>query len=273
MTARRLRLVVYSQSIISDIGNPRATTVRAMCQAFVDAGHDVTHLEERANPFLQEMLRLRGYAPMRVFNERYPLVRYRQYTVTGGWERVIWFGREIGTADAVVTYPGVSDAVINEISALSSPRIVPFWTDASGEERDLLPLWFEPAVLSRPGEAPRDEELVVAYDSTLTVADGLIPRMSLGRLTAQGWTTTSEIQAEARYMRARTVFMSEDLASGSSLARVLLPVANGATVRLVDRNSAVTRDITKVPDANNAQVRATRLAEAIDQMLAARQTS
>jgi hypothetical protein len=153
----RLRLVVFSPSIISDIGNPQATTVRAICQAFVEAGHDVTHLEERGNPHLREMLQLRGYAPLRAFNDRYPLIRYRQYDLTGGWERVVWFGREIGTADSVVAYPGIADAIIQEIAAIESPRIVTFWPGVAGAKRDLLPLWYEPADL--PEEAND-----IAYD-------------------------------------------------------------------------------------------------------------
>jgi hypothetical protein len=116
-----------------------------MCQAFVEAGHDVTHLEERGNPHLREMLEVHGYAPIRAFNKQYPLIRYRQYDLTGGWERVVWFGREIGTADAVVAYPGVAEVIVQEIAAVGSSRIVTFWPGVTGPKRDLLPLWYGPA--------------------------------------------------------------------------------------------------------------------------------
>jgi hypothetical protein len=91
---------------------------------------------------------------MREFNERYPLIRYRQYDLVGGWERVVWFGREIATADVVVAYPGVPDAIVEEVAAITSPRMVAFWPGATGRKRDLLPLWYEPV------ESP-----VVAHDT------------------------------------------------------------------------------------------------------------
>lgn len=144
MTAR-LRLVVFSESIISDTTNPWAITVRAICQAFADAGHDVTHLEARGNFALYELLMMHGAEPLRWFNERYPLIRYRQYELASGWERVVWFGREIATADVVVAYPGAPQAIMEEVAAITSPRIVAFWPGATGEEGDLLPLWYAPA--------------------------------------------------------------------------------------------------------------------------------
>jgi hypothetical protein len=144
----RLRIVVFSPSIVSDIGNPMAATVRAICQALADDGHDVTHLEERGNPHVRELLLRHGSQPLRDFNDRHPLIRYRQYDLSRGWERVIWFGREIATADVVVAYPGVDDAVIQEVAAISSPKIIAFWPGTSGEEAALVPLWYAPADLA-----------------------------------------------------------------------------------------------------------------------------
>ena len=163
----RLRIVVFSPSIVSDIDNPLAATVRAICQALLDDGHDITHLEERGNPHLRELLLHKGSQPLRDFNDRHPLIRYRQYDLSQGWEQVIWFGREIATADVVVAYPGVADAIITEVAAISSPRIIAFWPGAGGEAWDLLPLWYAP--IESPFE-PRSQSAssdVVVHDDAV----------------------------------------------------------------------------------------------------------
>jgi hypothetical protein len=261
---RQLRLVVFSQSIISDIGNPQATTVRAMCQAFAETNHDVTHLEQRGNPALLRMLKTRGYAPMRAFNERYPQIRYRQYDLPAGAERAVWFGREIATADAVVAYPGAAVEVVSQLEARDSASVVRFWPGADDRSRELLANWTDPAVLPRIAPGLRDELLVVAYDDIIELDRPDWPRVSVGAANPSGGLFVPEVLVEDRYQRAQTVAMDAE----EDLARILLPVANGATTELVDSAGETVRLITAVPPDNDARRRAHQLALEIDRLIA-----
>ena len=265
----QLRIVVFSPSIISDIGNPQATTVRAMCQALVERGHDVTHLEERGNPWLDRMLRLRGYAPMRAFNERFPLVRYRQYTIPKGMERSIWFGREVATADALIAYPGSPSEVIEEVAAFDVKRLLRFWSESVDEARELLPLWFEPAVLPHIHESERSGTLAVAYDNAFSTTPDL-ERLTLGSLSDPDWTFRAEILIPETYSSAKVVQIGPLGNDPFERARALLPLAYGASVDLVAGNGQITERIESLPDIHNARLRAAKLEEAIDPILHAR---
>ncbi len=127
MTQTKIRVVVFSPSIVSTIENPQAATVRAMCQALIDLGCDVTHLEERGNAWYRAMLETDGSAPLRQFNLDFPLVRYRFYDLLRGMERSVWFGRELSTADLCVVYPGSPDEVTEEIAGFAVPQVVRVW--------------------------------------------------------------------------------------------------------------------------------------------------
>ena len=263
---RQLRLVVFSQSIISDIGNPQATTVRAMCQAFADAGHDITHLEKRGNPALMRMLKTRGYAPMRAFNERYPRIRYRQYDLLTGTERAVWFGRETAVADAVVAYPGTPDEVISELATRDVAGILRFWSGASGQSIELLSLWTDPAVLIRETNELREDGCVVAYDDEAVANRPGWPRISAGSLAGPDWLYVPEVLLEDLYHRSSTVALDDSV----DLARALLPVANGAATELIDAAGNTVRTLTDVPAGNNARKRVERLSIEIERMLAER---
>ena len=264
----QIRLVVFSESIISDIGNPMATTVRAMCQAFADLGHDVTHLEERGNPALTRMLHARGYAPMRAFNERYPLIRYRQYELPDGTERAVWLGREVATVDAVVAYPGTPLGVIDQLDRCDNPMLVRFWPGADPGVRELMPLWTEPAVMTRPSSGPRNEQTFVAYDDIPSMGRTEWDRVAVGTADAPGWTYVPEVVIEDRYQRSRKVALSQSI----DLARALLPIANGAITELVDLRGTRIQTIWTIPPINAARPRADRLAVEICSILAERAT-
>lgn len=263
---RQLRLVVFSQSIISDISNPQATTVRAICQAFADAGHDVTHLEESGNPALMRMLTSRGYAPMRAFNERYPHIRYRRYALLSGSERAVWFGREIATADAVVAYPGTPEGVIAELKRWTAPNVIRVWDEAVDDALSLLALWTEPAVLVRTASSQRPDNYVAAYDNVLDIDRPGWTRISVGSAMSPDWEFIPEVLVEDRYQRSQTVAMD----AREEMARILLPVANGATTELVNGAGEIVRHITTVPAEHDARKRAQRLATEIDRLLAER---
>jgi hypothetical protein len=262
----QLRLVVFSESIISDIGNPMATTVRAMCQAVADLGHDVTHLEERGNPALTRMLETRGYAPMRAFNERYPLIRYRQYELPAGAERAVWLGREVATIDVVVAYPGTPLGVIDELERRDNPQLLRFWPGAEPEIRELMPLWTDPAVLSRPSQGARDENVVVAYDDLPGKPPPDSLRLTAGAADGSAWTYVPEVLIEDHYQRAIKVTFAKPV----DLARALLPVANGSQSEVVDRRGKIAEWFWAIPPMNAAGPRADRLAAEITRILAER---
>lgn len=261
--SRQLRLVVFSESIVSDIGNATATTVRAMCQAFSELGHDVTHLERRGNPALTRMLQARGYAPMRAFNQRYPQIRYRQYDLPSGAERAVWFGREIATADAVVAYPGTPKEVVAELAARDNVQTLRFWIGAAPQLAGLLPLWTDPAVLIRTTPGSRNEEVVVAYDNIPAIGRPGWKKLTAGLASAPAWEFVPEVMIEEHYQGAVTVALDASLPH----ARSLLPVANGAEVQLLDSHGSVMRTIAAVPVENNARSRAERLVVEITRLL------
>ncbi len=88
---------------------------------------------------------------MRALNERYPLLRYKQYDPAGGIARRIWFSREIGTADAVIAYPGCNDDVVSEVTELDSHRIVTFQAEQESLPAEMRDAWFAPAVFPQSG--------------------------------------------------------------------------------------------------------------------------
>jgi len=237
-----------------------------MCQASADAGHDVTHLELRGNPALMRMLKSRGYAPMRAFNERYPRIRYRQYDLLAGTERAVWFGRETAVADAVVAYPGTPDEVISELESRDTASVLRFWSGASDQLSELLPLWTDPAVQTREMSAPREDSCVVAYDTLLSVDRPGWLRISAESVAGPNWSYVPEVLIEDRYQRSSTVAMDESV----NLARALLPVANGAATELIDAAGNTVRTLTDVPAGNNARLRVERLSTEIERTLAER---
>lgn len=155
MTQQNLRIVVFSPSIISEVGNPQAVMVREICQAFADLGCDVTHLEERGNSWNREMLLSQGSEPVRAFNRDFPQIRYRQYEIPQGIHRSVWFGRELATADLVVVYPGSPDGVVEEAEGFAVRQVVRIWDSAASDLAELRELMF--------GEGDEDADQVARF--------------------------------------------------------------------------------------------------------------
>src|SRR5215213_9009206 len=130
-----LRFIALGASIASDWNNPVATSARAVLSAIAAAGHDVTFLEQRGNTTLAGLLAMRGSRPFKTFTNRYPEIQYRTYDLPRGWERTVWFGRQIGTADVVIALPGTPDPFLPEIAALPSPHLLRFVDEALAIER------------------------------------------------------------------------------------------------------------------------------------------
>ncbi len=121
---RPLRLVVFGGSIVSDWGNPAATSWRALLRALTAAGHDAVFLERRKNEAVVDLLRARGGDAMRAFGRAYPDVRNRTYDLPVGSERSVWFGREVSTADAAIVLDDAPEGIFAEIVAYDTPRLV-----------------------------------------------------------------------------------------------------------------------------------------------------
>jgi hypothetical protein len=129
-----------------------------------------------------------------------------------------------------------------------------------------MPLWTEPAVLTRIAPGLRDALNVVAYDDIPAIDRPEWGHLSAGQADASGWTFIPEVLIEDRYQRSQTVALDESV----DLARALLPVANGAATELVNRSGETVEIITGIPPINAARPRADRLAAEIDRILAER---
>lgn len=242
-----LRFVALGGSLVSDLGNPVASSARAILVALAAAGHDVTFLEQRNHPALIALLRTRGAAAYRAFMDRYPTIQYRTYDPVQGWERTVWFNREIATASAVIALPGTPDELVAEIAANTSDRLVRLIDASFGGIAGAVPLVRvgQPGVVFGPAalrSLPDTEErlrrpLLVAYDDAEEAREmavafaGEAPELVVtGSATLPGWRYVPEVALPDEFARFARVAISGAGDDGWPLARYLLPPAAGATL-------------------------------------------
>jgi hypothetical protein len=144
--------------------------------------------------------------------------------------------------------------------------LVRFWPGSEPGIRDLMPLWTEPAALTRSAPGTRDIMSVVAYDDPVHINRETWGTFSVGLADRTGWNYVPEVLIEDLYQRSQTVAMLHSV----ELARALLPVANGATTELIDQHGETVEVITGIPPDNAARPRADRLAARISSLLAER---
>jgi len=244
---RPLRFVVFGESIVSDVGNPVATSARAVLAALAEEGHEVTFQEERGNAAYLRLLKLHGSRGARGFAARYPRVQCRTYDLPRGWERTVWVGREAGTADAVIALPGTPPSLLLELTALPSRHIVRFIDESLDIEHDGFRLVraqnpasdletpFGPAVQYTSRDLHRHTRpVVVAYDD-MTSALRVVSQLSAGNpllitsglVVQPGWDYVPEIELPDIYSQHETAIVVADDDSRWALARHLLPIASG----------------------------------------------
>lgn len=239
---RALRFVAFGGSLASEWDNPSATSTRAVLAELVAAGHEVTFLEQRGNPHVIAMLRGRGSAPFKAFTERYRGIHVRTYDLPSGWERTVWFGREIATADAVIALPGTPDALLSEIGGVASSYLARFIDESFAVDhpgyrlvragavpgpRDLV---LGPAVRLRPGAGERDgRPLAVIYDeATADFGQYAGYRVVVtASATIEGVEFVPEVELPELYQRHRAAVVVDASDSVWSKARQLLPLASG----------------------------------------------
>jgi hypothetical protein len=251
-TPRPLRFVFFGESIISDWGNPAATTVRAVMRALVAAGHEALFLEERQNRPTIELLRARGSSALRAFAERYPDLHHRTYELPRGLERTVWFVRQVATADAVVVLAGAPTGVFEEAARLDARHLTRIVWSAKGDDTDTA--WADLRLTPAGSEAPagaiirgpaversstdtndaRSGVLLVAYDdgegadaARQALAEFAPESVSAGAVAGADWPFVPEVALPDRYRQARVAVVVGASDDPFAAARLLLPVAFG----------------------------------------------
>ena len=280
--ARPLRLVLFGASVVSDWGNPAATTWRALLRALAAAGHDAVFLEPRHNGPTVGLLRARGASAVRAVADRLPDLRYRTYDLPAGLERSVWFGREVATADAALVADEAPAGLIEELAAYRTPRLVSL-VHVSGEPARPLVGRFDlvlaPLGTGPPGALPlgpcvmpdpaanatgigRDGLVVVAYgdaEVARLAAERLAPArptlVSAGDVAGSGWAFVPEVELGELYRRSRLAVVVPGDGGPLGGARALLPLANGCpAVALGDPGAPLLGEDAGVPTLAPAEI-------------------
>jgi hypothetical protein len=280
---RPLRFVFFGESVVSDWGNPAATTVRAVMRALMAAGHEALFLEERRNRATVELLRARGSAGVRAFAERYGDLHYRTYELPTGLERTVWFVRQVATVDAVVVLDGAPAGVFEEAARLDARHLTRVCWSARGEAPEAA--WADLRLSPEGAEAAagtiicgpaverttwstsdaRAGVLVVAYDdqeaaeqAREALGDVDPECLSAGSVSGDDWQFVPEVELPERYGRARAAVVVGAGGDPFARAREMLPLAAGCAVLNEE-------DRVELPARYEASKGAGRLVEAVRQ--------
>lgn len=252
--ARPVRFVLFGASVVSDWGNPAATTSRNLLRALTAGGHDAIFLEQRGNAPTVELLQARGAAPVRDFADAYPDVRYRTYDLPEGLERSVWLGREVSTADAVIVQEGAPEPVVEDVARFDTERVVRLYQVTGSEvpagaaryNRILAPiganipdaLVLGPALDLVPAAGVEREGVVLvaygdeaaAHAAATALAEVRPRRITAGEVSGEGWDYLPEVRLGDVYAGARLAVVLPGHPSPLAAARALLPVAYGCPV-------------------------------------------
>ena len=235
-----LRFVFAGTSIVSDWGNPAATTNRAVMTALIELGHEATFLEPRHDASLIELLKARGSEPVRAFLAAYPKLQYRTVDLPATFQASSWAGQFLATASASVALIGCPEVVADGFRQFEEAG-VRYFQEETDSGRSMLKhglegrnvTSFQPAVLPREWNQPRHGSLLVAYDDAelaRQIAEVVQPdtRIVSGKAELPDWEWVPEVDLPERYGRAARVVIV-DGKDEITPVRVWLPRANGAT--------------------------------------------
>lgn len=235
-----LRFVFAGTSIVSDWGNPAATTNRAVMTALIELGHEATFLEPRHDASLIGLLKARGSEPVRAFLAAYPKLQYRTVDLPATFQASSWAGQFLATASASVALIGCPEVVADGFRQFEEAGVRYFQEETDSgrsmlkhglDERTVTS--YQPAVLPREWNQPRHGSLLVAYDDAelaRQIAEVVQPdtRIVSGKAELPDWEWVPEVDLPERYGRAARVVIvdgNDEIAP----VRVWLPRANGAT--------------------------------------------
>jgi hypothetical protein len=264
-----IRFVIYGESIVSDWNNPVATTSRAICLALAELGHEVVFQEERRNRPTVDLLKARGYGPVRDFAKALPAVVYRTYEIPPPREQGVWLGREATTADVMIVLGDVPAEVIDGLRSLDLPFLVTLFedpTESSSSEILLralhdpqLSVPFGPAVAQevvRNSDRTEPSTLLVAYDDAdlarevAAQIDDVNTRLVVaGTASLPEWEFVPEIALPKLYRSAMTVAVIGAGQGRGSEGRALLPLAHDCKVIAVEADGVL--------EVGNGLIRAT----------------
>ncbi len=234
-----LRFVFAGTSIVSDWGNPGATTNRAVMTALAELGHEATYLEPRRDEALLGLLRARGSQPMRAFLAAYPKLQYRTIDLPPEFQASSWAGQFLSTASAAIALEGCPKVVIDGFRQFEEAGVRFLFEERDVDHSDLVEgrdggsvTPYQPAVLPQTWNEPRTGTLLVAYDDAelaREVAEIVKPdtRVVSGMAELPDWEWVAEVGLPERYSRAARVLVV-DRRDAIAPARVWLPRANGA---------------------------------------------
>jgi hypothetical protein len=134
----RRRWACFPNSIVSDYENQEAHLYRAMARHIAALQDEARFYEERANPWLRNMLTREGAASFLDFQRHHPEVDYTTYDPRTGAELADWLTRVLATVDIVVVDSSAPSEMVRWIGELTRPRLHTFLLDPRGEDPSRL---------------------------------------------------------------------------------------------------------------------------------------
>jgi hypothetical protein len=128
----RRRWAFFPRSVISDHENPSAHLYRAMARYIAQLDDEARFYEERANPWLRNMLTHQGADAFRTFPERHPEVSYVTYEPRTGHQLAEWLSLALATVDIVVVDTEAPPTIVQWIGELTRPQLHTFLFDSDG---------------------------------------------------------------------------------------------------------------------------------------------
>jgi hypothetical protein len=128
----RRRWAFFPNSIVSDFENQGAHLYRAIAKQIALIDDEARFYEERANPWLRNMLLNRGASSLLAFQQLYPHIDYTTYDPRSGADLADWLTRVLATVDIVVIDSMAPPEITRWIGELTRPHLHTFLSDIHG---------------------------------------------------------------------------------------------------------------------------------------------